>query len=143
MSKGPNGEKRPADAIGCAVTVAQIATGEQQDTGYVSKNRRKSGVAGAKARKKKLDAERRSEIATQAANARWQKGEKEMTEVCSASLHDLLSRGGRELHNTKFLAGTDATDVGICKEAERVIHAAIDKGMPHNPPHSGKQKTKL
>lgn len=66
-----------------------------------------------------------------------------MTEVCSASLHDLLSRGGRELHNIKFLAGTDATDVGICKEAKRVIGSAIDKGMPHNPPHSGKEKTRL
>jgi len=143
MPKGPSGQKRPADTIGMSVMVARIATGEEDETSYTSKNRRKSGVAGAKARNEKLDAERRSGIATQAAIARWQKGEKEMTEVCSASLHDLLSRGGRELHNIKFLAGTDATDVGICKEAERVIGAAIDKGMPHNPPHSGKEKTKL
>ena len=71
MSKGPNGEKRPADAIGCAVMVAQIATGEQEDTGYVSKNRRKSGVAGAKARSEKLNKEERLEIAKKAANARW------------------------------------------------------------------------
>ena len=66
-----------------------------------------------------------------------------MTEVCSTGLHDLLSTGGRELHNIKFLAGTNATHVGICKEAERVIGAAIDKGMLHSPPHSGKEKIKL
>lgn len=109
----------------------------------MSKNRRKDGVASAKARNIMLNAERRSEIATQAANARWQKGEKEMTEVCSAGLHDLLSKGGRELHNIKFLAGTDANEAGICSEAERVIDAAIKNGMPHNPPHSGMEKTKL
>jgi hypothetical protein len=28
MLKGPNGEKRPADVIGAAVTVMKIATGE-------------------------------------------------------------------------------------------------------------------
>lgn len=71
MPKGPNGEKRPADSIGMSVTVAKIATGEKKDTSYVSKNRRKSGVAGAKARMETTDAERRSEIATEAAEARW------------------------------------------------------------------------
>ena len=28
MPRGPNGEKRPAHTVGCAVTVAKIATGE-------------------------------------------------------------------------------------------------------------------
>ena len=28
MPKGPQGERRPADAVGCAVQVAKIATGE-------------------------------------------------------------------------------------------------------------------
>jgi hypothetical protein len=31
MPKGPDGRKRPADAIGRAVMVAQIATGEIED----------------------------------------------------------------------------------------------------------------
>ena len=34
VPKGPHGERRPADAIGCAVHVAKIATGETQDTAY-------------------------------------------------------------------------------------------------------------
>lgn len=36
MPKGPNGEIRPSDAIGCAVTVAKIATGEVKETSQVS-----------------------------------------------------------------------------------------------------------
>ena len=32
MPTGPNGEKRPADVIGCAVTDMRIAAGEEQDT---------------------------------------------------------------------------------------------------------------
>lgn len=143
MPKGPNGQKRPADGVGMSVMVGRIATGEEQDTSYTSKNRRKSGVAGAKARMKTMSAERRSEIATQAASARWQKGEREMTDICSDGLHSLLSEGGRELHNVKFLAGAEPSDEGICKEAERVIASAINRGMPHNPPVTGLKKTKL
>jgi hypothetical protein len=33
MPKGPNGEKRPADAIGLAVLVGRITTGEIEDDG--------------------------------------------------------------------------------------------------------------
>ncbi len=32
MPKGPRGEKRPADAIGAAIRVARIATGEEPET---------------------------------------------------------------------------------------------------------------
>lgn len=31
MPRGPKGEKRPADTIGCAVLVARIATGEVEE----------------------------------------------------------------------------------------------------------------
>ena len=31
MPKGPNGEKRPADAVGLAVLIGRIATGEVED----------------------------------------------------------------------------------------------------------------
>lgn len=31
MAKGPNGETRPADTVGCAVKVGRIATGENSD----------------------------------------------------------------------------------------------------------------
>jgi hypothetical protein len=31
MPKGPNGQKRPADAIGLAVMIGKIATGEAED----------------------------------------------------------------------------------------------------------------
>lgn len=68
MPKGPQGQERPADVIGNAIMVAQIATGEREeisDGGPI-------GAAGGKARAEKLAPERRSEIASLAAKRRWQ-----------------------------------------------------------------------
>lgn len=70
MPKGPRGEKRPADVVGCAVTVAKIATGEEVEN--IVSGRRKSGQAGAMARKEALSPTRRKEIAKKAASARWE-----------------------------------------------------------------------
>lgn len=71
MPTGPRGEKRPADAIGCAMIVAKIATGEiteilREPTGKV-----RSGIAGSKARAQKLSQEERTAIAKKAAARRW------------------------------------------------------------------------
>ena len=71
MPRGPNGEKRPADAVGCAVTVMRIATGEIEDTGYKQPGRRKGGKVGGKSRATKLTPEQRSDIARQGASSRW------------------------------------------------------------------------
>jgi hypothetical protein len=71
MPKGPRGEQRPADLIGCAVTVARIATGEAEDDRITASGRVRSGQAGGKARTEKLSPERRQEIATTAAGRRW------------------------------------------------------------------------
>ncbi len=71
MPKGPKGERRPADTIGCAVMVAKIATGEIEDTQSQVPGRIKSGKAGAAARAESLTAEERREIAKKAAAARW------------------------------------------------------------------------
>lgn len=70
MPKGPNGEKRLADVVANAVRVMQIATGEVEETPAVS-GRRRSGLAGAKARSERLDGEARSAIAHKAAAVRW------------------------------------------------------------------------
>lgn len=71
MPRGPNGQKRPADVIGCAVAVARIATGEDEDTRLDQPAKRKSGKAGGKARADSLSRERRQEIARKAASVRW------------------------------------------------------------------------
>jgi len=71
MPKGPQGQKRPADAIGNAVHIAKIATGEIQETGYKQPAKAKSGRAGAKARAESMTAEERSDVAKKAAAARW------------------------------------------------------------------------
>ena len=71
MPRGPQGQRRPADGVGCAVRVAQIATGEIEEAPVKKTGRVRSGHAGAKARAKKLSAEKRSDIAKKASAARW------------------------------------------------------------------------
>ena len=76
MPKGPQGQKRPADVIGNAVRVMQIATGEAEeefeDDGK-DPAAKALGAKGGRARAKKLTPEQRSEIARQAATERWAK----------------------------------------------------------------------
>lgn len=72
MPKGPNGQKRPADAIGLAVLVGKIATGEVEDTtDDVSSAAAQMGKLGGKARAAAMTPERRAEIAKAAAAKRW------------------------------------------------------------------------
>ena len=73
MPKGPRGEKRPADAIGLAVMVGKIATGEIEDEREeLSSAAAQLGSKGGKARGVALSAERRREIASKAAKTRWE-----------------------------------------------------------------------
>jgi len=72
MPKGPRGEKRPADAIGLAVMVGKIATGEIEDEHEtLSSAAAELGRKGGKARAAKMTPERRAEIARKAARQRW------------------------------------------------------------------------
>lgn len=72
MPKGPNGEKRPADAIGLAVHVGRIATGEIEDEREsLSSAAAEMGRAGGKKRAENMTPERRREIAQAAARKRW------------------------------------------------------------------------
>ncbi len=76
MPKGPKGEKRPADAVGAAVKVAKIATGEiVEDTDDDGKDKAavELGRKGGQARAKALSPEKRSAIAKKAAKRRWAK----------------------------------------------------------------------
>ena len=78
MPKGPKGEKRPADVIGAAVKVMQIATGEiEENLDEDGKNKAavELGRKGGRARAEKLSKKRRSEIARKAAAKRWAKSE--------------------------------------------------------------------
>ncbi len=71
MPKGPQGQKRPADAIGLAVLIGKIATGEAEDTKRDpgTEANRKGGLKGGKARAAKLSPEKRKAIAKKAARS--------------------------------------------------------------------------
>jgi hypothetical protein len=73
MPKGPRGEKRPADVIGNAVRVMQIATGEIEEVPREKSPAAALGSKGGKARADKLSSKKRSQIAKVAAKARWNK----------------------------------------------------------------------
>jgi hypothetical protein len=74
VPRGPKGEKRPADAIGNAIMIAKIATGEIEDL-TTDDGKNAAAVAlgrmGGKARAEGLSAKKRSEIASHAAKKRW------------------------------------------------------------------------
>jgi hypothetical protein len=71
MPRGPQGQRRPADAIGCAIMVAKLATGEITEELKPPSGKVRSGKAGATARAQKLSQEERTAIAKKAASARW------------------------------------------------------------------------
>ena len=73
MPKGPRGEKRPADAIGLAVMIGKIATGEIEDEVDATKSAAAQlGSLGGKKRAANMTPERRAEIAKKAAAKRWE-----------------------------------------------------------------------
>lgn len=132
MPKGPQGQKRPADSVGMSVMVARIATGEEEDTSYVSKNRRKSGVAGAEARMRNTSAEKRSEIATKAAEARWKTQEATMNvtdNACDAVAALYKDKEAAGLVDVKFFVDDayKATREVVCREVLR-LEEAVSKG---------------
>lgn len=71
MPKGPQGQKRPADAIGAAIRVARIATGEEVEDHPETSAAAEMGRKGGKRRAENMTPERRAEIARKAAAARW------------------------------------------------------------------------
>jgi hypothetical protein len=71
VPKGPRGEKHPADAIGAAIMVGRIATGEVEDERELSSAAAELGRKGGKKRAENMTPERRKEIAQKAAAKRW------------------------------------------------------------------------
>ena len=77
MPRGPKGQKRPADVIGNAVRVMEIATGQRKEE-YEAEELKNQAAAelgrkGGKARAESMSAKRRKEIAKKAAKVRWRK----------------------------------------------------------------------
>jgi hypothetical protein len=71
MPRGPQGQRRPADAIGAAIMVAKLATHEIEETLKKPSGKTRSGRAGGAARAARLSSEERAAIARRAAAERW------------------------------------------------------------------------
>ena len=77
MPRGPRGENRPANVIGAAVQIMNIATGEiteDLEDAPAPSPAQQLGKLGGAARAKALTPERKAEIARKAAAKRWEKG---------------------------------------------------------------------
>jgi len=76
VPRGLKGERRPADAIGNAIMIGRIATGEIEDL-TTDDGKNAAAVAlgrmGGRARAASMTAKKRSEIARKAAKSRWTK----------------------------------------------------------------------
>ena len=79
MPIGPDGERRPSNPIEAGIMAARIAVGdipeEYEEQKKSVPKRGRGGKKGGKARAESLTSERRSEIGSKAANARWHKDE--------------------------------------------------------------------
>jgi len=71
MPRGPQGQRRPAEAIGCAIMVGRLAIGEITEELKEPSGKVRSGKAGSKARAANLTQEERTPIANKAAARRW------------------------------------------------------------------------
>ena len=126
MPRGPRGERRPADAIGCAVRVAQIATGEVEEK-LSSPARHERARAGGQARMSALSETQRSEIGKRAAGARWQAKEAGMTSAEKlAALYEQKAAAG--LLDVKFLVRglSEAATEEICQDIVSLHQAVAD-----------------
>ncbi len=121
MPKGPNGQKRPADVIGCAVLVGGIATGEvEEEVAYVAPKSEKAS-AGGKARAAHLSEGERQRIARAAAGARWKLEENVMS--FDKKFADAFAQG---LSDIKFCVRSEGISVDQLKEDALAFRDAIE-----------------
>ena len=120
MPKGPQGQKRPADAIARAVMVGRIATGEVEDEIASGIGRAAGGFGRAKA----LPEAKRKEIASNAARKRWHKKELDMSEL-SILKRELFGDSSSSISDIKFYPG-ESTECSPDDIAGAIRAAIID-----------------
>lgn len=123
MPKGPNGQKRPADTIGCAALVGQIATGEAVEEAAYAVSKTERASAGGKARAQHLSDDERNRIAKAGADARWKEERRaEMTNK-ERLMAALFANPAREHVDIKFfvLGGFDLSPDRLCGEAADML----------------------
>jgi hypothetical protein len=122
MPKGPQGQKRPADAVARAVMVAQIATGEiEEEVAYATSEFK--GSAGGKARAQHLSDVERTIIAKAGAKARWNNERSVDMPQRERLMAALFERPGIEHIDVKFFVGNvlDLSSEQFCSEAASLI----------------------
>ena len=130
MPKGPQGQMRPADAIGCAVMVAQIATGDVAEGVAHAAPVYERASAGGKARAAKLSGSDRRLVAKAAADARWNKERRVSMTNQERLMAALFDNPQREHADIKFFiaGGMDLTAEQLCGDAVGMLEQ-MDAGV--------------
>lgn len=125
MPKGPQGQKRPADSIGCAVLVGKIATGEVEEEVAYATSSLKRGSAGGKARAQRLSVGERKTIGAAGAAARWSTKERVGMTERDRLMAALFDRPDKEHIDVKFMVGSalDIQSEPFCAKAADMIDA--------------------
>ena len=129
MPKGPNGQKRPADVIGCANLVGRIATGEAEEEVAYATSKSERASAGGKARAQHLSKDERTEIAKAGAEARWSEERRADMTNKEHLMAALFENPQREHVDIKFFlgGGVEITEEALCGEAVKMLEQ-IDAG---------------
>ena len=108
MPTGPRGEQRPADVVGCAVKVMQVATGEETEDLHhapepeITEAKRAAGRRGGAARARSLPSDERTRIASDAASARWRQDDDQEVPMASRILDPVNNEADRAVLQAEF-----------------------------------------
>lgn len=129
MPRGPQGQKRPADVIGNAVTIGRIATGELSEEVDYAASETRAGSAGGNARAKRLSPQARKSIAKAAAEARWSDERRADMTNKERLMAALFENPQREHVDIKFFVGgaVDIAEEDFCGEALKMLEQ-MDNG---------------
>lgn len=146
MPKGPQGQKRPADAIARAVMVGRIATGEIEEAEIMPPDKDIRGRKGGEARARSLEPAKRSDIAKRAASSRW-KTEREKIVTKKSERQTLYDRfqvmKAQGLTDMKFHLGkvNETTAEAVFAEVNRLLDN-VEEGKVQEMPAWGDSRRK-
>ena len=124
MPRGPRGEQRPSDVVGCAVKVMQLATGEETEELQPSPDqattdaKRAAGRKGGAARAHSLQPAERAKIASEGASARWHQDNDQEVAMASRILDPINNEADRSILEEGFARHRADTDYVESHKAE-------------------------
>jgi hypothetical protein len=113
VPRGPNDETRPADVIGNAVHAMRMATGQMEADLGKAPQLAAGGRKGARVRASRRTPEQTSDKARIAAEARWQKQQRERAYACTRTRRSAIRFRGHTGNHVLSVSLTAADHSGL------------------------------